>query len=36
MYKTYTLVIDNITKLVWLALMIHWLSDGVKLTDILK
>jgi hypothetical protein len=36
MYKIYTLTIDNITKLVWLALMLHWLSDGTKLIDLLK
>jgi len=36
MYKIYTLVIDNIIKLVWLALMIHWLADGTKIVDIFK
>ena len=36
MYKIYTLVIDNITKIVWLVLMLHWLSDGVKITDLIK
>ena len=36
MYKVYTLAVDNITKLVWLALMLHWLSDGVKITSLFK
>jgi hypothetical protein len=36
MYKAYTLAIDNINKLVWLALMIHWLADGTKIVDIFK
>jgi len=36
MYKIYTLVIDNIIKLVWLALMIHWFVDGTKIADIFK
>jgi hypothetical protein len=34
--KIYTFIIDNVIKLVWLALMIHWLFDGVKITDLIK
>ena len=36
MYKIYTLVIDNIIKLVLLDLMLHWLTDGTKITDLFK
>ena len=36
MHKIYTLVVDNIIKLVWLALMLHWLIEGTKVADIFK
>ena len=36
MYKIYTLVIDNVIKLVWLTLMIYWLIDSTKMLDIFK
>ena len=36
MYETYTLIIDNVIKIVWLVLMIHWLTDGTKVSDIFK
>jgi len=36
MYKVYTLIIENISKLLWLALMIHWLLDGKQYGDIFK
>jgi len=36
MYKAYILAIDNINKLVWLVLMLHWLADGTKIVDIFK
>jgi len=35
-YKNYTIIIDNINKLVWLALMSTWLVEGTKVTDIFK
>jgi hypothetical protein len=35
-YQKYSLVIDNVNKLVWLALMVHWLSEGTKIVDIFK
>jgi hypothetical protein len=35
-YQKYTIVIENISKIVWLILMLHWLSDGFKVSDIFK
>ena len=35
-YQKYTFVIDNISKIVWLSLMITWLIDGTKIIDIFK
>ena len=36
MYETYTLIIDNVIKIVWLALMFKWLRDDTKVSDICK
>ena len=36
MYKAYSLIVDNVIKIVWLTLMLHWLTDGTKVGDIFK
>jgi hypothetical protein len=35
-YQKYTLIIDNISKLIWIALMLTWLYNGTKIVDIFK